>query len=168
LLNLETDFLRCQHWSVFRGCLAQLLVGIASLQVGNSNGDQTATSLMANSLYKYTWDGTSFRRRAWSGNWNHNHNSSTLSPYQAVNDDYYYRQSSEHRCVQHGMALAFWSMLVRHSKQHETAVTMHRLQQRPLPRRLSRNSRLRWWDVAAASFGQRGHDEERQFQLLRR
>lgn len=116
LLNLETDFYDDSTGLHSEGVWHNCLSGIALLQLDQvERAEQIATS-----LYKYSWDGTSFRRRAWSGNWNHDAlDSESNAPEQAN----YYKESSEHRCVQHGMVLLFFSMLARHTdtarQQHE-------------------------------------------------
>jgi hypothetical protein len=118
-LNLETDFYDASTGLYSEGVWHNCLAGIASLQLDQI---EEAKSI-ATSLFKYSWDGTSFRRRAWSGKWNHDAlDSETNAPHQAN----YYKESGEHRCVQHGIALTFWSMLARrtddkaHHQQHKT------------------------------------------------
>jgi len=130
-LNLETDFFDPSTGLHSEGVWHNALVGIASLeevkkeknQEKLSSGSESKSKTeaarnhihqIANSLFEFSWDGTSFRRRFWSGNWDHsslentNANASTPPPEQAN----YYRESPEHRCVQHGMALIFWSKLL--------------------------------------------------------
>jgi hypothetical protein len=118
-LNLETDFYDASTGLFSEGIWHNCLAGIASLQLDEI--DQAKS--IATSVFQYSWDGTSFRRRAWSGSWNHDSlESETNAPHQAN----YYKESSEHRCVQHGIALTFWSMLARrtddttHRQQHKT------------------------------------------------
>ena len=101
-LNLETDFYDRSTGLYSEGVWHNALVGISSLE-NNQAADQ-----IADSLFKYSWDGCSFRRRSWSGNWDHSTLDSNNPPEQAN----YYRESSEHRCVQHGIALVFWSKLL--------------------------------------------------------
>ena len=117
-LDLETDFFDPSTGLYSEGVWHNALLGIASLEQEQQQRltIPASTLQLAESLYRYSWDGISFRRRAWSGNWDH----STLLgknckklPAQAN----YYRESSEHRCVQHGMALVLWSKLAR--KQRE-------------------------------------------------
>ena len=142
LLDIETDFFDpttgLHSEVVWHNCL----LGIARLQLidaigrqqpedsssgSTSNGNNTSKTLslvgqslaksaihISQSLFQHSWDGTSFRRRSWSGNWDHDklfQKDSEGNPvlYQAN----YYLESPEHRCVQHGMALAFWSLLNR-------------------------------------------------------
>eukprot|EP00560_Eucampia_antarctica_P005798 CAMPEP_0197837404 /NCGR_PEP_ID=MMETSP1437-20131217/32050_1 /TAXON_ID=49252 ORGANISM="Eucampia antarctica, Strain CCMP1452" /NCGR_SAMPLE_ID=MMETSP1437 /ASSEMBLY_ACC=CAM_ASM_001096 /LENGTH=432 /DNA_ID=CAMNT_0043444421 /DNA_START=559 /DNA_END=1857 /DNA_ORIENTATION=- len=102
LLNLETDFYDQSTGLYSEGVWHNALVGISSLE-----NDQSADQI-ADSLFKYSWDGCSFRRRSWSGNWDHSNIDSNNPPEQAN----YYRESSEYRCVQHGIALVFWSKLL--------------------------------------------------------
>jgi len=102
LLNLETDFYDQSTGLYSEGVWHNALVGIASLR------SDRPVDRIANSLFQYAWDGCSFRRRSWSGNWDHSTIESDNPPEQAN----YYRESSEHRCVQHGMALIFWSQLL--------------------------------------------------------
>jgi hypothetical protein len=78
------------------------LSGISSLRISHLEDAKR----IADSLYKYSWDGTSFRRRAYSGKWNH-----APDVINTIEQPNYYLESSEHRCVQHGMALIFWSEL---------------------------------------------------------
>jgi len=106
LLNLETDFYDHSTGLYSEGVWHNALVGIAHLQ-HNQPADR-----IANSLFQHSWDGCSFRRRCWSGNWDHSTIESENPPEQAN----YYRESSEHRCVQHGMALIFWSQLLSDRK----------------------------------------------------
>lgn len=101
-LNLETDFFDQSTGLYSEGVWHNALIGIASLKIGRQADSIT------DSLFRYAWDGYSFRRRSWSGTWDHSTIESDNPPEQAN----YYRESSEHRCVQHGMALIFWSQLV--------------------------------------------------------
>lgn len=114
-LILETHFYDPSTGLHSEGVWHNALVGIASLQLQNDENDENENeyeyaSRIADSLYKHAWDGCSFRRRSWSGNWDH---SSLLvqaeNPPAQAN---YYRESDEHRCVQHGIALVFWSKLL--------------------------------------------------------
>mmetsp|Transcript_34971 Transcript_34971/g.41754 ORF Transcript_34971/g.41754 Transcript_34971/m.41754 type:complete len:435 (+) Transcript_34971:66-1370(+) len=102
LLHLETDFYDQSTGLYSEGVWHNALAGIAHLR-NNQPADR-----IANSLFQHSWDGCSFRRRCWSGNWDHSTIESEKPPEQAN----YYRESSEHRCVQHGMALIFWSQLL--------------------------------------------------------
>jgi hypothetical protein len=107
-LDLETDFYDASTGLCSEGVWHNCLMGVASLELGQHD----EALQIAKSLWKYSWDGTSFRRRSWSGNWDHSNlmdNSNKNPPVQAD----YYRESAEHRCVQHGMALCFWSRLAR-------------------------------------------------------
>jgi hypothetical protein len=107
-LDLETHFFDASTGLHSEGVWHNALVGISCLRL---NQVDEATRI-AESLLEHSWDGTSFRRRAWSGRWDHSNlaNDSENPPAQAN----YYRESDEHRCVQHGSALIFWSMLCRH------------------------------------------------------
>ena len=143
LLDIETDFFDPTTGLHSEGVWHNSLLGIARLQLidtvgrqqpednscgGNGHNNNNCTSTLSlvgqslaksaiqisQSLYQHSWDGTSFRRRSWSGNWDHDklfQKDSKGNPllYQAN----YYLESTEHRCVQHGMALAFWSLLNR-------------------------------------------------------
>ena len=110
-LDLETDFYDASTGLCSEGVWHNCLVGVASLELGQHD----EACQISQSLWKYSWDGTSFRRRSWSGNWDHStlmdnsNDDDNSAPHQAD----YYRESAEHRCVQHGMALCFWSRLVR-------------------------------------------------------
>mmetsp|Transcript_27875 Transcript_27875/g.32518 ORF Transcript_27875/g.32518 Transcript_27875/m.32518 type:complete len:527 (+) Transcript_27875:128-1708(+) len=127
-LNLETDFYDPSTGLHSEGVWHNALVGIASLEelqqkksressIKASSESKSKTEAaqkyihqIANSLYEFSWDGISFRRRSWSGNWDHSSLKDNASkPPEQAN---YYRESSEHRCVQHGMALIFWSKLI--------------------------------------------------------
>jgi hypothetical protein len=112
-LNLQTDFYDPKTGLYSEGVWHNTLMGIASIEQTNANGQpiDPSTLQLADSLYAHSWDGVSFRRRTWSGNWDHSSllDHSSNPPEQAN----YYRESSEHRCVQHGMALVFWSKLVQ-------------------------------------------------------
>ena len=116
-LNLETDFYDSSTGLYSEGVWHNCLAGVASLQL------QQPADRIADSLYKYSWDGCSFRRRAWSGNWDHSALQSLegARPHQAN----YYHESSEHRCIQHGMALAFWSILLSHNKNNHVYREQH-------------------------------------------
>lgn len=113
-LDLETDFYDASTGLCSEGVWHNCLVGIASLELGQHE----EASQIASSLWKYSWDGTSFRRRSFSGKWDHsslmdNSGDSSSSAVPAPHQADYYRESAEHRCVQHGMALCFWSRLAR-------------------------------------------------------
>lgn len=115
-LNLETDFFDPTTGLHSEGVWHNALVGIASLESSSQTLASNAVQI-AESLYRYSWDGVSFRRRSWSGQWDH---LSLLSSDDPANNQKalpeqanYYRSSSEHRCVQHGMALIFWSRLLK-------------------------------------------------------
>jgi hypothetical protein len=121
-LNLETDFYDASTGLHSEGVWHNCLAGIASLQLDQI---EQAKSI-ATSLFQYSWDGTSFRRRAWSGSWNHENLEDSSESSKAPHQANYYKESGEHRCVQHGIALTFWSMLARrtddptHRQQHKT------------------------------------------------
>jgi hypothetical protein len=59
---------------------------------------QRNTLQLADSLYAHSWDGISFRRRTWSGNWDHSTllDNSSNPPEQA---NYYRERPSEYGCV---------------------------------------------------------------------
>jgi hypothetical protein len=107
-LDLETHFFDASTGLHSEGVWHNALMGISCLRL---NQVDEATRI-AESLLERSWDGTSFRRRSWSGKWDHSNlaDDSEKPPAQAD----YYRESDEHRCVQHGSALIFWSMLCRH------------------------------------------------------
>jgi len=124
LLDLETDFYDPSTGLHSEGIWHNCLVGIASLKLlklskklNNKLGKKVKSESLfvkkiAESLWKYSWDGTSFQRRVHSGLWDHsklNNNDTTT-----IHQSNYYKESKEHRCIQHGMAVIFWSMLVRH------------------------------------------------------
>lgn len=106
-LHLATDLYDPSTGLHSEGVWHNCMVGIASLRLSQIDAAQK----IANSLWKYSWDGTSFRRRAHSGLWDHSSSSGSLEALEQAN---YYSESGEHRCVQHGMALVFWSLLIRH------------------------------------------------------
>lgn len=108
-LNVATDLYDPSTGLHSEGIWHNSLVGIASLRLGQMD----AACRIADSLWKHSWDGTSFRRRTHSGMWDH-------SSEQNLEQANYYRDSSEHRCVQHGMALVFWSLLVVCSDKNES------------------------------------------------
>jgi len=131
-LNLETDFYDPSTGLHSEGVWHNALVGIASLQLQNYQNDENENeceyeyeyaSRIADSLYKHAWDNCSFRRRSWSGNWDHSSllNQAENPPEQAN----YYRESDEHRCVQHGMALVFWSKFLLEGSKRSTHKHSH-------------------------------------------
>lgn len=95
------------------------LAGITCLKLSQCD----AAHRIANSLWKYSWDGVSFRRRAYSGNWNH----TILETPNAIEQPNYYKESCEHRCVQHGMALILWTQLVLSSMNNDTLKEQQRI-----------------------------------------
>lgn len=110
LLNLETDFYDSTTCLYSEGVWHNSLIGIASLELHKQETPKNDILQMLDSLYKFSWDGVSFRRRSWSGNWDHSSlKEDSLHPPEQAN---YYRESAEHRCVQHGMALTFWSKVL--------------------------------------------------------
>jgi hypothetical protein len=142
-LNLETDFYDASTGLYSEGVWHNCLAGIASLQLDQI---EEAKSI-ATSVFQYSWDGTSFRRRAWSGSWNHETlDSETNAPHQAN----YYKESGEHRCVQHGIALTFWSMLAR-----RTDDTMHRQQHKTIAKAFAKEfwDKERWTTVSQSQGG---------------
>jgi len=106
-LDLETDLYDPSTGLHSEGVWHNALVGIASLQQPDQQRPSADALRLADSLFRYSWDRKSFCRRTWSGKWDHLSIDSNAPPVQAN----YYRESSEHRCVQHGMALIFWSKL---------------------------------------------------------
>ena len=82
------------------------------------------SACIAESLFKYSWDGTS---KAYSGNWEH---SELSKPDKNIEQANYYEESSEHRCIQHGIALVFWSLLAEcssGSRKHDDICEQHSL-----------------------------------------
>jgi len=74
LINIITDFYDDSTGLYSEGIWHNCLAGIASLQLRKVSDNQKYlddATRVANSLFKYSWDGTSFRRRAWSGKWDH-------------------------------------------------------------------------------------------------
>jgi len=72
ITNFYDDSTGLYSEGIWHNCLA----GIASLQLRKMYRHSQQKYLddsmrCANSLFKYSWDGTSFRRRAWSGKWDH-------------------------------------------------------------------------------------------------
>jgi hypothetical protein len=128
-LNLETDFFDPATGLHSEGVWHNALVGIACLQQDDDNQHYyKASQKIADSLVRYSWDGTSFRRRSRSGQWDHSallRNPSNENGIKLPEQANYYRASSEHRCIQHGMAVIFWSQLVRaqQQKQDKTETT---------------------------------------------
>jgi hypothetical protein len=113
-LNLETDFYDPSTGLHSEGVWHNSLIGIASLALmasGREAGQdmQEAPRRIASSLWTHAWDGVSFRRRARSGRWDHMPLDQPSSA--EVVQPAYYRASSEHRCVQHGMVCVFWALL---------------------------------------------------------
>ena len=113
LLDLETDFYDDSTGLYSEGVWHNCMAGIAGLRVHRVNQNQHLYDdaiRIADSLFRYSWDGTSFRRRIWSGNWDH---SRLQLPDTDIVQANYYKESSEHRCVQHAIALVFWSILAQ-------------------------------------------------------
>lgn len=129
-LDLATDFYDPSTGLHSEGVWHNALAGIASLRVlaeteqtpGLERGaeydeHEDGAKRIADSMWKSSWDGMSFRRRAHSGRWDH---SALDDPERAPEQANYYKKSEEHRCVQHGMATVFWSLLVRrHSSESD-------------------------------------------------
>ena len=122
-LNLATDFYDPTTGLHSEGVWHNSLAGIASLSlitlaaqapkihaIGNTSINIDASKRIADSLWGYSWDGKSFQRRSRSGLWDH---TALLQNNATLEQPNYYRPSKEHRCIQHGMALLFWSSLVR-------------------------------------------------------
>lgn len=113
LINIITDFYDDSTGLYSEGIWHNCLAGIASLQLRKVSDNQKYlddATRVANSLFKYSWDGTSFRRRAWSGKWDHTR---LLEDDNDIEQANYYLESSEHRCIQHAIAVIFWSMLAQ-------------------------------------------------------
>lgn len=130
LLDLETDFYDPSTGLHSEGVWHNAMVGIASLRLVSlgMNEDDYAASRIADSLWEHSWDGVSFRRRAYSGLlWDHSPLGDEAAA-AAMEQPNYYRESGEHRCVQHGISLVFWSLLAlredvessRYQEQHAT------------------------------------------------
>lgn len=108
-LHLATDLYDASTGLHSEGVWHNCLAGIAALQ---STDDDYATRI-ADSLLLHSWDGTSFQRRVYSGNWDHSIlQDDDDNKNRNLEQADYYVASKEHRCVQHGMALVFWSELV--------------------------------------------------------
>ena len=112
-LNIVLDFFDDSTGLYSEGVWHNCLAGIASLQLRKIHRHNQQKYLddamrIANSIFNYSWDGTSFRRRAWSGNWDHTR---LLEDDNDIEQANYYLESSEHRCIQHAIAVIFWSML---------------------------------------------------------
>eukprot|EP00961_Rhodomonas_salina_P129515 1744446-Rhodomonas_salina.3 len=116
-LDLETDFFDASTGLHSEGVWHNALIGTVSILLSAREGERgetreglrTAARQIAESLLAHSWDGTSFKRRAHSGLWDH----AALEGGSArkIEQAEYYKESSEHRCVQHGMAVIFWSLL---------------------------------------------------------
>ena len=108
-LNVETDFFDASTGLHSEGVWHNALVGIACLGLISARGAavdeevEAAPGRIGAALLQHSWDGVSFRRRAHSGMWDHAQVPGTQPAY--------YAQSNEHRCVQHGMAVVFFSFL---------------------------------------------------------
>ena len=123
LLDLETCFYDSTTGLVSEGVWHNAMMGIASICLNqesqkkgvNTNSNEVPLKI-AESLLKFSWDGISFRRRAWSGIWDHSNllsdNTNQKPPEQAE----YYQESIEHRCVSHGIATVFWNLLCEDSR----------------------------------------------------
>ena len=123
LLDLETDFYDASTGLYSEGVWHNCMAGIAALQLDQHQHQDDAIRI-ADSLFRYSWDGTSFRRRTWSGNWDHSRLQSTLADSDSNSDIVqanYYKESSEHRCIQHAIALVYWSMLAQ-DKAHNSTI----------------------------------------------
>ena len=125
-LDLETNFYDASTGLHSEGVWHNCMAGIASLKLQHSQQhDQQHSSnnhnhydnavRTADSLFRCSWDGTSFRRRTWSGNWDHSRLqlTDTDTGTDLVVQANYYKESSEHRCIQHAIALVFWSILAQ-------------------------------------------------------
>lgn len=117
-LNIVTNFYDKSTGLYSEGIWHNCMAGIASLQLSKvydtkqNNKNYNDAMRIANSLFNNSWDDTSFRRRVWSGKWDH---SQLLDDTRSdkIEQANYYRESNEHRCIQHGIALVFWSLLAQ-------------------------------------------------------
>jgi hypothetical protein len=133
LLDLQIDFFDPSTGLHSEGVWHNCMVGIASLHLqargcltDPTNDDDDAPKRIADSLWDYSWDGVSFKRRSYSGLWDH---SPLWNDSAVIEQPNYYHENIEHRCVQHGMALVFWSLLglrgegnldaIRYQEQHD-------------------------------------------------
>lgn len=121
-LNLVTDFFDPTTGLHSEGVWHNALAGIALLQqpppcampLSPSQQKECYCYQIAQSLYQFSWDGVSFRRRSWSGQWDHSPlEESSSNNNERIEQSNYYYESSEHRCIQHGMSLIFWSQLLQ-------------------------------------------------------
>uniref|UniRef100_A0A7S4AQS0 Uncharacterized protein n=1 Tax=Pseudo-nitzschia australis TaxID=44445 RepID=A0A7S4AQS0_9STRA len=128
-LDLETNFYDISTGLHSEGVWHNCMAGIASLQLQHSQHDDQQQHSnnhnnydhavrTADSLFRCSWDGTSFRRRIWSGNWDHSRLQLTDADTgtDIVHQANYYKESSEHRCIQHAIALVFWSILAQEER----------------------------------------------------
>jgi hypothetical protein len=148
-LNLETCFFDPSTGLHSEGMWHNCMVGIASVHLLQQQylEPSDAAKRIADSLWEHSWDGTSFQRRSHSGLWDH-----SLEPEE---QPHYYRESNEHRCVQHGMACVFWSTLVRYLNETNGSVEPYEQQYQ-----IIRNSFVsqfwetkRWRTVSASQGG---------------
>ena len=146
-LNLETDFYDPTTGLHSEGIWHNALVGIASLKLATIKNETSGESFLvaathiADSLWGHAWDGVSFQRRSHSGLWDHSSlkNPNLPQPEQAN----YYRASTEHRCIQHGMALIFWGRLMRYFCSRDNEL-YYRYQ--PQYRLIAKNFLKQYWD----------------------
>ena len=114
-LNLETHFYDSttglHSEGVWHNCLAGMAsLKLAELQHHSAEENFAAAQRIANSLWEYSWDDVSMQRRSWSGSWDHSRlQEGVANPPEQAN---YYNVSTEHRCIQHGAAVMFWSKLI--------------------------------------------------------
>ena len=157
-LNLETDFYDPTTGLHSEGVWHNCLVGMASVKLAelqkregdgsHGEGNLAAALRIAESLWEHSWDGVSFQRRAWSGLWDHSRlEEGADDPPEQPN---YYRESTEHRCIQHGAALLFWSKLVHyHSLQGENELCYRlRAQYKLIAKQLMHE----YWDESASKW----------------
>ena len=132
LLDLEQDLYDASTGLYSEGVWHNCLAGITRLQLVRHQNNQNQNNndseeedpagaiRIADALWHYSWDGTSFQRRAWSGNWDH---AALLNTNNTLNTKYYqphyYQESTEHRCIQHGMAVIFWTKLLVQQQQQQ-------------------------------------------------
>jgi hypothetical protein len=121
LLDLETDFYDDSTGLYSEGVWHNCMAGIAGLHAHHVNRNQHLYDdaiRIADSLFRYSWDGTSFRRRTWSGNWDH---SRLQLPDTDIVQANYYKESSEHRCISHAIAYIFFSILAQQDNDKDNA-----------------------------------------------
>lgn len=158
-LDLETDFYDPTTHLYSEGVWHNCLVGIASLE--NNKDVVEHAYQISQSLFQYHWDGTSFQRRVWCGQWDHSKllksNDDDNNSIIDIEQPNYYRESSEHRCIQHGMALVFWSkLLLLVSSLPNNVVSLLQQQQRQIAESFDRE----FWDDTSCIWTTIGQSQE--------